>query len=135
MFTMVALLTPGAPDFPIEAVAEKVQALFGKNPEFRLEYETLPGKKTRNVMLRWTGWWTRLFYETGDKALADAREFARILGNDAPAGLAESTRRVRAVFEDDPEEQHINTMVEIMSMLEEIEGAVVFDPQQNKIMD
>jgi hypothetical protein len=77
----------------------------------------------------------RLFYETGDKALADAREFARILGKDAPAGVAESTRRVRAVFADDPDEQHINKMVEIMSMLEKIEGAVVFDPQQNKLMD
>lgn len=135
MFTMVALLTPDAPDVPIEAVADKVQASFGSNPEFRLEFELLPGKKTRNLMLRWSGWWVRLFCEAGDKALADAREFARILGSHAPTGLAESTRRVRAVFEDDPEEEHLTEVVEIMSMLEEIDGAIVFDPQQGKLMD
>lgn len=135
MFTMVALLEPGAPEVPIEAVADQVQALFGRNPEVRFEFETLPFKKTRNLMLRCTGWWVRLFSEAGDKPLADAVEIARILGKSAPHGLEASNRRVRAVFEDDPEERHINKMVEIMSMLENFEGAVVFDPQQNKIMD
>jgi hypothetical protein len=135
MFTMVALLTPDAADVPIEALADKVRASFGRNPEFRLEFEMPPGKKTRNLMLRWRGWWVRLFCETGDKALADTREFARILGSHAPAGLAESTRRVRAVFDDDAEEEHLTAVVEIMSMLEKIDGAIVYDPQQGKLMD
>ena len=135
MFTMLALLTPGAPDAPIEAVADKVQALFGRNPQFRLEYETLPFKKTRNIKLRWNTWGARLFSETGTTPRDDAIEIARILGKDAPAGIADSTRRVRVVFNDDPEEQYIDQMVEIMSMLENLEGAIVFDPQQNKIMD
>jgi hypothetical protein len=135
MFTMLALLTPGSPEVPIETLAEKAQSLFAHEVDFRLQYETLPFKKTRNIKLQWTAWSVRLFAENGASARDDALEIARILGKDAPAGIAESTHRVRAVFNDDPQEDYINHMVQIMTMMEELEGAVVFDPQQNKLMD
>jgi len=135
MFTMLALLKPGAPDVPLDTVIEKVQALFGGDSDFRWEYETLPFQPSRNIILRWIGWSARLFCEADESVRHDAVEIARILGKSAPAGVADSTRRVRAVFHDDPDELHIDDMVEIMSMLEKIEGAVVFDPQQNKLMD
>lgn len=134
MFTMLALLTPGAPEIPIEYLAEKVQALFGGNKNFRYEYEVLPFKKNRNLMLHWSGWSMRLFCETGETVRADAAEITRILGNKTPPGVAESTRRIRALFEDDPEERYIDEMVEVTAMLKDMEGVVVFDPQQNDIV-
>lgn len=135
MFTMLALLMPDAPDVPLESLETTLRALFGRNPGFTLDYETLPFKKTPNIIVRWPGWAVRLFLETGQKAIDDALYIAEILREAAPAGIAQSDRRFRVVFSDDPEEDFIDHMVEIMSMLEEIEGAVVFDPQQNRLMD
>ena len=135
MFNMLALLLPSAPDVSLEALADKANALFAGNPKFRMEYETVPFQQSRNVILRWPGWSARLFYETGNTPLKDASEIARILGEAAPPGIAESARRIRAVFRHDPDEAYIDEMVEIMTMLENLENVVVFDPQQNKIMD
>ncbi len=134
MFTMLALLMPDAPDVPLEALETTLRELFGRNPGFTLEYETLPFKKTPSIIVRWPGWWVRLFLETGQKAIDGARDIADILGDAAPVGLTQSDRRFRVVFYDDPGEDFINHMVEIMTMLEEIDGAVVFDPQQNDLM-
>jgi len=137
MFTMLALLTAGAPDVPIETVAEKAQALFGRDPAFRFEYEVLPFNTQRNLILRWKSWTARLFCETAedDETVAeDSIQIAKILGKSAPAGIADCTRRVRAVFYDDPEEQYIDEMVEITSMLKQFRGAVVFDPQKKDIV-
>lgn len=138
MFNMLALLLEDAPDVSIDAIADKVQARFGGDPAFRLEYEVMPFNTERNLFLRWQGWSARLIRETAedDELVAeDSVQIARILGAAAPAGIADCTRRIRAVFHDDPEEQYIDEMVEIMATLEGLEGAIVFDPQQNKLMD
>ncbi len=138
LFNMLALLPEDAPDVSIDTLADKVQARFGGDAAFRLEYEVLPFNTERNLMLRWQGWSARLIRETAedDEQVADdSAEIARILGAAAPAGIADCTRRIRAVFHDDPDEQYIDEMVEIMALLEGLEGAVVFDPQQNKLMD
>jgi hypothetical protein len=137
MFTMLALLTAGAPDVPIETIAEKTQALFGGDPAFRFEYEVLPFNTQRNLILRWKSWTARLFCETAedDEEVAEqSARIAKILGKGAPAGIADATRRVRAVFYDDPEEQYIDEMVEITAMLRKLPGALVFDPQKNEIV-
>lgn len=138
LFNMLALFIGDAPDVPIEALADKMQSRFGGNPTFRLEYETLPFNTERNLILRWEGWTARLFRETAEddeNVVEDSLQIAQLLGKTAPAGIGDSTRRIRAVFYDDPEEKFIDEMVEIMSILEGLDGVVVFDPQQNKIMD
>lgn len=139
MFTVLALLTPGAPDVQIETFADRVLSQFGGAPGFKLEYEVLPFNTERNLFLQWqSDWVVRVIYETAEDdelVVPDSIQIAKILGKAAPAGIADCTRRVRVVFEDDPDEQHIDDMLEIMSMLEELDGAVVFDPQKNKIMD
>ena len=137
MFTMLALLTAGAPDVPIETLAAKVQAQFGGDPAFRFEYEVLPFNTQRNLILRWKDWTARLFSETAeeDEAVADdSLQIAKLLGKSAPAGIADCTRRLRAVFHDDPEEAYIDEMVEITRLLRETPGAIVFDPQKNDIV-
>jgi len=134
MFTLLALLPPAAPDVSIEALAEKVQSLFGKNLEFKLELEQLPFKKDRSLILRWQGWTARLFCESGTKVTEHVGEVARVLGRAAPAGLASASRRIRAVFYDDPQEDYIEEMVDLMRMLREMPGAIVFDPQKNDIV-
>ena len=137
MFTMLALLTAGAPDVPIETLADRSKALFGGDPDFGLDYEVLPFNAQRNLILRWKSWTARLFSETADddeEVGEQSARIAKILGKGAPSGIADCTRRVRAVFYDDPEEQYIDEMVEITNMLKQLPGALVFDPQKNDIV-
>ena len=137
MFTMLALLPVGAPDVPIESLAEKVQALFGRDPSFKLEYEVLPFNTERSLILRWGAWTARLLSETAEEdetVVDDSVGIAKILGKSAPAGIAQCTRRLRAIFYDDPEEEHIDEMIEITNLLQKTEGAIVFDPQKNDIV-
>lgn len=134
MFTLLALLTSESPDISIDGVAEKVQALFGANTEFNLEFETLPFKKDRSVILRWRGWAARLFCESGAKVVESTAAIIKTLGKSSPSGLESTTRRIRAVFYDDAEENYIDEMVELMRMLRELPGAVVFDPQKQDIL-
>ncbi len=134
MFTLLALLTADSPDVSIETVAEKVQASFGADRGFKLEFETLPFKKDRSVVLRWPGWTARLFCEKGTAVTDDAATITKILGDKTPAGLATATRRIRAVFYDDPQEDYTDEMVELTRLLREMPGALVFDPQRNDIV-
>lgn len=134
MFTLLALLTADAPEVPIESLAEKVQASFGDEPGFKFEFETLPFKKDRSLILRWPAWTARLFCEKGAKVTDDTAEITRILGDKTPPTLPTATRRIRAVFYDDPQEEYTEQMVELTRMLRELPGALVFDPQQNDIV-
>lgn len=129
MFTLLALLTADAPDVPVETLAEKAQASFGADRGFRVEFETLPFKKDRSIILRWPGWTARLFPETGAKVADDTTGIARILGDMAPPELSTASRRVRAVFYDDPQEEYTDQMVELTRLLRELPGALVFDPR------
>lgn len=73
----------------------------------------LPFNTERNLMLRWNDWSARLFSETADDdetVAEDSAEIARILGNRGPAWIADCTHRVRVLFHDDPQEQHIDDM-------------------------
>lgn len=134
MFTMLALLAVDFPDVSIESLAEKAQASFGADRGFRFEFETLPFKKDRSLTLRWPGWTARLFCEQGAKVTDDTAEITRILGDRTPPALPTATRRVRAVFYEDPQDEYTEQMVELTRMLRELPGALVFDPQQNDIV-
>lgn len=134
MFTLLALLTPTAPTVSIEDVAANVQSLFGANPQFSLEFETLPFKKERSVILRWPGWTARLFCESGAKVVESTAGIVKELGKAAPEGLEATTRRIRAVFYDDAQENYIDEMVDLIRMLRELPGAVVFDAQKRDLV-
>ncbi len=135
MFTMLALIDQAAPDESIESLEERVNAQFGSDPGFTLEYETLPFKKSRNLLLRWPGWTARLCPEAGPKVLEESMAIAQGLGSAAPPRLAGIDRRIRAVYGNDPAEDYIDHMIELTQLLQDTPGAVVFDPQQNKIRD
>jgi hypothetical protein len=111
-----------------------VRASFGDEPGFKFEFETLPLKKDRSLILRWPAWTARLFYEKGAQVTDDTAEITRILGDRTPSTLPTATRRIRAVFYDDPQEEYTEQMVELTRMLRELPGALVFDPQQSDIV-
>lgn len=53
----------------------------------------------------------------------------------APAGIETISRRIHVFFGDDQDRNYTTQALDIMQFLEGIEGALVFDPQQNKLLD
>ena len=86
------------------------------------------------MIRRWKGWAARLFCESGTKVVDSSAAIIKTLGKDSPSGLESATRRIRAVFHDDTQENYSDERVELMRMLRDLPGAVVFDPQERDLV-
>jgi hypothetical protein len=52
-------------------------------------------------------------------------------GTLVPFDISSISRRIRAVFSDDYDLEHTEQMVSMIDFLRKIDGAFVYDPQQN----
>lgn len=138
MFTLYALLGDGAPPFSHEILSTELSRHFSGvswHERVSMESRTLPFGGRRVVALSWPSWVVTVAYEEGDWVAEDSAEIDRMLGAAAPAGLSSIRRRIRAVFGDDDDREYTNEAIWMMQFLDEIQGAVVFDPQQNNIVE
>jgi hypothetical protein len=133
-YALYAFLGEESPEVTIESLAADFERYFEKSPNFSIEFEQLPFKKSRSLALRWRGWLARVHYEEGARALEDSAEISRILGSVAPGHLSNIDRRVRIYCGDDDGKEFTNQVVRLMEFVENMPGAIVFDPQQNKIL-
>lgn len=135
-FVLYALLPDKAPALSAESLMAKVNALFAKTEAFSSQFEELPFSDEKSIRLEWGDRWSvNLTYSAGTEVRNDSKEIAQRLGDDVPPGLERIDRRVHAFFADDPDRSHTTQMVDLMQLLEDIEGALVFDPQKNKLLN
>ena len=133
-FSLLALLTARSPTLSNESLADELRAYFEHEPDFTLKFERLPFARTNTLALRWGSWLVRIAYEEGSRIQDESAQIQQLLGDRSPCELSCIDRRVRAVFSDDDERVYTNQIVGIMGFLGDIEGSVVFDPQQNDLL-
>jgi hypothetical protein len=135
-FVLYALLSEQAPPLSAESLMTRANVAFAKSKGFSSKLESLPFSDEKSVRLQWSdGWSANLTCSAGAEVRNDSKEIARRLAEAAPPGLERIDRRVHAFFADDPDRSHTTQMVDVMQFLEDIDGALVFDPQKNKLMN
>jgi hypothetical protein len=134
-FVLYALLPEHVPSLSAEALLAEAKSAFADSKTLSATMETLPFSADRSVRLQWAdGWSANLTYSVGAEVRNDSAEIARRLGKSAPSGLERIDRRVHVFFADDPNRLHTTQVVDVIQLLEDIEGAIVFDPQTNKLL-
>ena len=133
-FALHAFLGPDSPEISNESLAADLRELFEDAAGFTLQWERLPFSRGPTLALRWGAWLTRVAYEENETVAEDARFVHRTIGGSVPFDLLAVARRVRVVFGDDDAREYTNQISSLMVYLEEIEGAIVFDPQQGGVM-
>lgn len=133
-FSFYALLGKSSPQISNDSLAINLQEYFRNEEFFSLEFETLPFAATQTLFLHFGEWGARVCYEEGQDITGDSVEIGRIVASSAPWDLAQADRRIRVVCGDDPNKTHTNQMIYLMEFLNEIPGAVIFDPQRNDLL-
>lgn len=81
-------------------------------------------------------WDARIFLESGEEIRLANRDHVACSRNRSPCpdAIRQATSRVRIVFSSDDRRRYTNTMVHLMAFLEDLPGAIVYDPQQDKFL-
>ena len=79
-------------------------------------------------------WFALLFLESGDDINDANRDHVASSLNRCPCpdDVRAADARVRVLFHDGPDREFTNTAIELMTFLDDLPSAVVYDPQQNK---
>ena len=133
-FSLLALLTEQSPAMSNESLANELREYFANQEDFSLKFERLPFAKTDTLALRWGSWLMRVAYEEGSRIQDESAQIQEILGDRSPRELSSIDRRVRVVFGDDDDREYTNQIIDMMQFLQDIPGSIVFDPQQNHLM-
>lgn len=134
-FVLYAFLQDDSPPLSPEGLMARLNDTFGKSKRYSSRYETNPFTKEKSVRVQWDRWSANLTYGEGDKARSNAQEAQKRLGGSAPEALSIVHREIHVFFADDRDREYTTEAVEIMGFLEGIEGAIIFDPQQNKLLN
>ncbi len=135
MFVLYGLLGDGSPRFSGDILSQELARHFGGDERLSFSLRTLPFGGGQSVVLNWPSWQITAAYEEDDRVAEDSAEIHRRLGAAAPAGLPDIRKRIRAVFGDDDRRQYTNETIRMLEFMTAIPGAVVFDPQQNDIVE
>lgn len=130
-FVLYTLLTDDSLNITNDFLMEEINTLLGGWSNFNIQLEQLPFASSTNLFVRWTGWYVRLCYEEGEQVFEDSKEIQRRVGVAVTPNVSVVKRRIRVVFGDDPSLEYTDHMVTIMDFLCKLQGAIVYDPQQN----
>ncbi len=133
-FAMYALLKEGVQPHGIEELMARVDAQFSRAKAFSARLESQPFARDKSIRLEWDTWSADLHYTAGSAAAENIGEIAKRLRDSAPSATEGVSRYIYAVFASDPDRSHTTQIVDLMQFLQDLDGAVVFDPQQNKLL-
>lgn len=132
-FTIHGLLGDEAPEISNKSLAEDLRKYFRNEPGFSLEFETLPFSSEPTLALYWGDWLVRVSYEEGEEVEKDAKEIQR--RTDSPSDFSKFHRQIRMIFGSDDEKIYTNEIIYLLDYLQQIEGVLVYDPQQNDFVE
>jgi hypothetical protein len=133
-FSIYAFLPEDAPRMTTEHLAERLRLYFRNEDDFSITFERIPFADEDSLAL-WLGdWLMRVSLEHGSPVGDEAAGVLAILGSGAPTGLNEANVLIRVVFGSDPAQEYTNQIIYMLDYLKDISGAIVFDPQQGKLL-
>ncbi|KKW81453.1 hypothetical protein AAV96_03380 [Acinetobacter sp. AG1] len=131
-FSLYCLINENSEDFPLTLLEKKLSERFSKMEGLQIGYEEDPfDASEKHLRFSWDMWCILVFYETGQHVIDDSMEIQKMAGTLAPFDISSICRRIRAVFSDDYDLEHTEQMVSMIDFLRKIDGAFVYDPQQN----
>lgn len=128
-FTIYGLLSDQSPEISNESLAEDLKKYFRNESGFSLEFETLPFSSEPTLALYWGDWSVRVSYEEGEDVENDAKEIQR--RTNSKIDFSKFRRQIRMIFASDDDKKYTNEIIYLLDYLQEIEGVLVYDPQQN----
>ena len=135
-FSLYGLLTSDAQATSTEDLVAQFRDLFRSYDDFSLELAELPFTGATILLLRFEGWSASVAYEYGKLVQEDSTEIQRLTSDFSKYEVSGIDRRIRVVFgNDDEEKSHTDKMVDLMTFLNEIDGILVYDPQQNDFLE
>ena len=132
-YALYGLLTNEPSEFSIESL-EKDLKNYLRNENFLLQRERLPFSKAETLVLKWDNWLARVSYEEGDAVEADSLEIQERTKSFNSSDLSMINRRIRIVFGNDDEQHYTNQIIYLTDFLREINGILIYDPQQNNFV-
>lgn len=134
-FVLYGLVPGSAPEINPTELKSMLDKRFGGSGRYSSRFVTLPFSTVKSVRIEWDGWAAVLTYKQGLVARDDAQEIEKRLASGASVGLGSFDRLIHVSFADDTLAKHTDEAVEVMRFLELIDGALVFDPQKNKLLN
>ncbi|KPC53164.1 hypothetical protein WG78_08740 [Amantichitinum ursilacus] len=132
-FALYVLLDSFAPVMSNETLEQGLKRAFHTDNRFSIEVDRLPFVNRDTLILRWDSWSSRISYEEGDYVKEDSIEIAKVL-KERLNNPERFDRRIRLVFNNDPEREYTNEMILIQDYFRVIPGSVIVDVQQNEIV-
>lgn len=133
-FSLYGLLTDKSPPFSNESLADKLKDYFRDDEKFSLSFEQLPFKKNKTLAIRWDDWLVRVSYEEGEAVKNDSIEIHQRTREFSTIDVSNIDRRIRMVFGSDDDKIYTNEIIYLMQFLGEIDGIIIYDPQQNDFL-
>lgn len=131
-FTIYGLLSDQSSKISNESLAEDLKKYFRNEPGFSLEFETLPFSSEPTLALHWGDWLVRVSYEEGEDVESDAKEIQR--RTNSKIDFSKFRRQIRIIFGSDDDKKYTNEIIYLLDYLQDIEGVLVYDPQQNDFL-
>jgi hypothetical protein len=107
---------------------------FRNATEFSLEFEEIPLTGDTVLNLRFGEWHASVSYEDDEVVNEDSIEIQKRTVALKRHDVSDVTRRIRVLFGDDDDKKHTNEIVYLMDFLGEIDGIIIYDPQQNDFL-
>lgn len=133
-FSLYVLLNNEASEISNESLAKNLSEYFKNEIDFSVEFEQIPFTKDRTVALHWGPWLVRIAYEEGLQVTHDSLEIQSRLQSTI-LDLSKINKRVRLVISDDDDRQYTNQIIYLIGYFKEIKGTVIYDPQQNDVLN
>jgi hypothetical protein len=133
-YALYALLGEGAPAITTDSLASDLKNLFKDQKDFSIKFEQVPFAKSKSLALWWGTWLVRVAYEEGANVVADSTEISKVVGSEAPHGLADIGKRIRAVLSTDESREHTDQCIYVEQFLRGIPGVILYDSQQRRLI-
>jgi hypothetical protein len=98
-----------------------------------LKFEILPFSLEPTLALYWGNWLARVSYEEGKEVENDVKAIKE--RTNSAADFSAFHRQIRIVFSDDDEKLYTNEIIYLLDYLQQIEGILVYDLQQNDFIE
>lgn len=135
-YDLMALLTDDS-EVTFKGLVDLVRRRFAHDLDAAVRIESFPLIKDSNhIAVRWGEWALRVFYEDEPHVLEESQELAEIYP-DRPdrESIAGCRRRITAAGDDDPDMDYFHGYLALVELLEELPGAILFDPLSGEFIN
>jgi hypothetical protein len=137
MMQLYCLTDDPAERVDLDALAVRLRDFFAGQEGFSIAFDDgSVHPRGPHLVLTWgSDWRMEVFIDDHEHVLDDSRYIAEKVPADRRPGIAALDWRIAVLFDDDPNREHTDESVDMMQFLEEIPRAVVYDVNQDELVE